>query len=92
VVLGAPLSALRMLPLRVYRAQSLMMSRALGWLSFLLKLLSLFRLSARVLRRLRLNMMMWLMCAVIQHTTACCTIQIVDMIFMKGLLHKYHKP
>ncbi|KAK1664885.1 hypothetical protein QYE76_053044 [Lolium multiflorum] len=30
--------------------------------------------------------------AVTQHTTACCSIQVVDMIFMKGLLHKYHIP
>ncbi|KAK1605380.1 hypothetical protein QYE76_029053 [Lolium multiflorum] len=29
---------------------------------------------------------------VTQHTTACCSIQVVDMIFMKGLLHKYHIP
>jgi hypothetical protein len=30
--------------------------------------------------------------AVTQHTTAFYSIQVVDMILMKGLLHKYHIP
>jgi hypothetical protein len=30
--------------------------------------------------------------AVTQHTTACCSMQVVEMTFMKGLLHKYHIP
>ena len=30
--------------------------------------------------------------AVTQHTTACCSIQVVDMIFVKGLLHKLPYP
>ena len=30
--------------------------------------------------------------AVTQHTTACCSIQVVDMIFVKGLLHNLPYP
>jgi hypothetical protein len=30
--------------------------------------------------------------AVTQHTTACCSIQVIDMIFVKGLLHNLPYP